>query len=1531
VIIAGVFTFGAFRVSQPYGFVGTSQLEWQYTLRDCAALNGAQAEICNQTRPMPEAVTKLVVALPEPMRPILAPSARWVAELQNASASASGEIDFVFGFQWANRAPVSFSLTNIVFWGLGIPLGLTAVIGAIFALAQAWRGRRWWAYLVPALWTIGFFLYQGTQYVKSIRYQLPIYPMLCVLAAALLLFVWRRIGGLSVARRALASAPAALVLLGTAVWTGAFMSIYADVMPRVEATRWLYQHAPTALTLRGTSAGVERQFQLPLVDLYLTPGAPIAVQFKLQREADSLNAPLDNLTLQLNRMTGGGDVTTRLIDVATNTPIFERRERLGPTKNAFTLDAAVAVQPERDYRLEFVSTDLINASTSVVADQHWDEGVPTRVDGRDPYGQYFRGLTSFGGGSMEVYNEEDPGKTEQMLNAMDEVDYLILSTNRQYASVARLPWRFPMTNRYYQALMSGELGFELAADFHRFVRVGPYIFNDQEFPHRLRRTENTQGTPPGIEVPYPTAEEAFSVYDHPRVLIFKKTPNYTRENAQAILGVYDLTRTVKRSALAHRNTPGGLLLDPKTLDSQQVSGTWRELYPRNSPLNASQPLAALAWLALFEALGIAGFLLLASITRRADGASALFDGGFAFGKALALVLIAFSGWLIASLKLATFERPLLIALCAVVAAAAAVIGHRNRDHIIALVKSRWPLLLAGELIFLASFGAWLYVRAGNPDLWHPYFGGEKPMDFAYLNSVLKAAYFPPQDPWFAGGYINYYYFGFVVIGWPIKMLGIDPAIAYNLAVPTLFALTALGGFGAASTIYAAIAARRNPELDDASAFDRARVGRAIMAGLIAAVFAVFIGNTKQWDTVVPALTKLGEGSLIAGIGKWFGGDALPIPTHWMYWNATRPTPELPIAEFPHFTFLYADLHAHMIAMPLAFLALAFALAFASGARRWPAIVLGAIAVGALWPANTWDYFPYLALGLAGLIIGRHADAALREASPAANAAERWINAIVAALPALLVFGLLSRAFYQPYHQTFGAGYGQVDPWNGERTPLGTYLAIHGLFALPLLVALLYRLGALGDAGRDDRASVQRWSALALVGGLAVGAFFALRSSANYAGNAEQNGVALTSLLSAPIVLLALVAALRERSPGPLRVLWLMVAGAFALTLFVEHYTLRGDIGRMNTAFKFYIAVWLLLGSGAAAAVVWVLDLIARADRARVALAPASVVLQQDYDGPPATVSDPEKRPARPWLEASDADPIDRAEAQALASAQTIADPADAITSDAAATKAADDVEVTGVIGAATGAMRLPEGTVEVPQPQRQLAVAATEPPRPADIGARLLSTGLPQVAFATLLTLGIVLGALYPAFAIPAKVTDRYVESAPRGLDGMAYMQTAMLQGHDLEAGRQPFPLRGDYDAIRWMQDNVNGSPTIIEAHAGGNQYRWAGRFSIYTGLPSVVGWQWHQRQQRGGELLDERVIIDRFFDVETFYSTQDPAEALKILRRYNVKYIVAGDYERMSFGQQGFFKFAELTARGSLRAVHESGGVTIYEVLSAR
>ena len=115
----------------------------------------------------------------------------------------------------------------------------------------------------------------------------------------------------------------------------------------------------------------------------------------------------------------------------------------------------------------------------------------------------------------------------------------------------------------------------------------------------------------------------------------------------------------------------------------------------------------------------------------------------------------------------------------------------------AFVRARWGLLLVGEGLFAAAYLFFVLIRLANPDLWQPWFGGEKLMEFAFLNGILRSPTFPPVDPHFAGGYINYYYFGIYLVAYLIKLTGIYAEVAFNLAIPTLFALTVINAFGLA--------------------------------------------------------------------------------------------------------------------------------------------------------------------------------------------------------------------------------------------------------------------------------------------------------------------------------------------------------------------------------------------------------------------------------------------------------------------------------------------------------------------------------------------------------------------------------------------------------------------------------------------------------------------------------------------------------------------------------------------------------------
>jgi hypothetical protein len=107
-------------------------------------------------------------------------------------------------------------------------------------------------------------------------------------------------------------------------------------------------------------------------------------------------------------------------------------------------------------------------------------------------------------------------KRDHLLAALARSDLLVLSSNRLYDSLRRNPRRWPLTIAFYRALFSGALGWELAADFASAPALGPWWVDDSG------------------------AEEAFTVYDHPRVFVFRKSAAWDAQRAAAALADVDL-------------------------------------------------------------------------------------------------------------------------------------------------------------------------------------------------------------------------------------------------------------------------------------------------------------------------------------------------------------------------------------------------------------------------------------------------------------------------------------------------------------------------------------------------------------------------------------------------------------------------------------------------------------------------------------------------------------------------------------------------------------------------------------------------------------------------------------------------------------------------------------------------------------------------------------------------------------------------------------------------------------------------------
>jgi uncharacterized membrane protein len=177
--------------------------------------------------------------------------------------------------------------------------------------------------------------------------------------------------------------------------------------------------------------------------------------------------------------------------------------------------------------------------------------------------------------------------------------------------------------------------------------------------------------------------------------------------------------------------------------------------------------------------------------------------------------------------------------------------------------------------------------------------------------------------------------------------------------------------------------------------------------------------------------------------------------------------------------------------------------------------------------------------------------------------------------------------------------------------------------------------------------------------------------------------------------------------------------------------------------------------------------------------------------------------------------------------------------------------------------------------------------------------------------------ALFTITGTLGKIRDRWIVEAPRTLDSMTFMAYA-----DYDDFGQRLDLSEDYRAIRWVQDHVKGSPVIVEANCV--EYHWCTRFTVYTGLPGVVGWNWHQRQQR---VFTSIWVEERVVEVGNFYNAADDASAEEFLQKYDVRYIVVGQLERAAYAPEGIAKFERLNGR-TWQEVYRDGSTVIYEVI---
>ena len=315
---------------------------------------------------------------------------------------------------------------------------------------------------------------------------------------------------------------------------------------------------------------------------------------------------------------------------------------------------------------------------SVLANEHWDDPLPMPLPGYDP--SFYRGP------QLPLYDPDEPKKLDTLVQMLSQADYINLTSNRLYESIPRMPQRYPMTTEYYRRLFAGDLGFELVATFASYPTLGPWTISDDR------------------------AEEAFTVYDHPKVLIFKKTADFSPERVRQILSAVPLDDVRQVPPIQAGRTQ---LMMPEALRAANTAGgTWSDMFSLDGPANRLAPL--LWWVALTALGWLAAPLLWLALPR-------LPDRGYGLARALGLLAVSWIAWSLAAYRLLPWTRgTLLLAVLLLGLGAGLTIarGGRGREWLAWLRRER-GLLLATEAVFLGAYVLFLLIRAANPDLWHP--------------------------------------------------------------------------------------------------------------------------------------------------------------------------------------------------------------------------------------------------------------------------------------------------------------------------------------------------------------------------------------------------------------------------------------------------------------------------------------------------------------------------------------------------------------------------------------------------------------------------------------------------------------------------------------------------------------------------------------------------------------------------------------------------------------------------------------------
>lgn len=366
--------------------------------------------------------------------------------------------------------------------------------------------------------------------------------------------------------------------------------------------------------------------------------------------------------------------------------------------------------------------------------------------------------------------------------------------------------------------------------------------------------------------------------------------------------------------------------------------------------------------------------------------SGFHDGGFMFSKAIGLALSGWLLWALSSLHILKFTRTNTILVVAVVFALnlaflylSKEVKHMKewKEKVTAPAENdatrKVVLALTFELVFLAIFIIGCYVKCFKPEA----YGTEKFMDYGFMTSMMRSDYMPPEDFWASGTNLNYYYMGQYMATFVTKLSGVTVNAGYNLALMMLMAFCCMMSYSIVYEVMRTTIQLRNKKKKEQIRKGEENVAEisggytAIVshaAGALAGVAVTFAGNMHYtiFCKIIPTIQEM--------LGMEVDSYWFPDATRYIGYNPE--TDDKTIHEFPSYSFVLGDLHAHVtnIMFVLTVLGILYAWLLYRKARmdavksgtgidaysRWletfhPSIVVLGFFIGLFQITNYWDF------------------------------------------------------------------------------------------------------------------------------------------------------------------------------------------------------------------------------------------------------------------------------------------------------------------------------------------------------------------------------------------------------------------------------------------------------------------------------------------------------------------------------------------------------------------------------------------------